>query len=534
MSTVFSRQGALNKLMHFITSVANSVHINRLLNIRPALQCFVLSFISFVTIYFCILKETCEISVSCHVFQVPSFARRSSIPAGFEETQQDAEGCLKLDPIQVQRSQPQQYQLNSKKHHQYQPNSQEVPADPLTNGKKKFIYQLNSKKHHHYEPDLSMYDAQASRLKEVVQVQEPAGKTINPGWNLPLALQQKWVRNKDTGCLSKVKESALEVRKPSEMEHALKPNPKDTTLSGSISSKMKIIKNKNKNGRIVIVMSKYMDSHKVHGAKGKHGESSEEKPHNTKPLENNPAHRTKMVEHPENGLPKEMCNGSSLPAAEHPIKCSPKDRHFSKPSPSTAEEYNTEVARGQADLPDDLPLQLTVSSPPTSWTVDTNIPTPTAVDQIRIPTFPSDRKRKLSDPVEDRNVSKTYLSSRSFSVPSTVVTPPQDKPMDLHCSGLHLSSAYQIMDSGSQEEPMDLSCPKTKKQVEPEIQPELEPEPQPSVTDNPPPVTENTQKSTEKSKEAPLKKISPFMGNIIITDITTNSLTVTFKEYVSF
>ncbi|XP_026181385.1 E3 SUMO-protein ligase CBX4 [Mastacembelus armatus] len=474
------------------------------------------------------------------LLQVPSFARRSSIPAGFEETSQDGEGILKSEPVQVQRSQPQQYQLNSKKHHQYQPSSQEVPADQLISSKKKFIYQLNSKKHHHYEPDPSMYDPQASRLKEVVKVQETASKPANPGWNLPLALQQKWVRDKDTGCLSKVKELAVEVRKPAvkeaESEHALKPNPKDATLPSAISSKMKIIKNKNKNGRIVIVMSKYMDSNKVHGAKGKHGESSrEEKPQNIKPPENNPPHRIKMVEHPENGIPKEICNGSSLPTAEHPIKCSPKDRHFSKPSPSTAEEYNTEVARGQADLPDDLPLQLTASSPPASWAVDTNIPTPTAVDQIRIPSFPNDRKRKLSDPVESRNVSKAYLTSRSFSVPSTVVTPPQDKPMDLHCSDRRLSSTctYEVMDSGSQEEPMDLSCPKTKKLAEPETQSEMEPEPGPAVKDTPP-VAEDTQQSTEKSKEAPAKKISPFMGNIIITDITTNSLTVTFKEYVSF
>lgn len=477
----------------------------------------------------------------CCLFQVPSFARRSSIPAGFDDTPQDAEGCLTSDPIQIPRPQPQQYQLNSKKHHQYQPSSQEIPADQLTNGKKKFIYQLNSKKHHHYEPDLSVYDAQASKLKEVVKVQELAGKPANPGWNLPPALQQKWVRDKDTGCLSKVKESAVEVRKPAvketESEHALKPSPKDSAPPSAVSSKMKIIKNKNKNGRIVIVMSKYMDSHKVHGMKSKHGEpSSEEKPQSTKLSENNPVHRSLAVGHPENGLPKEMCNGRSLPAAEHPIKCSPKDRHFSKPSPSTAEEYNTEVARGQADLPDDLPLQLTASSPPTSWAADTSIPTPTAVDQIRIPSFPSDRKRKSSDPVEDRNASKVYLSSRSFSVPSTMVTPPQDKPMDLHCSSRHFSSVctYEAMDSGSQEEPMDLSCPKTKKQVETETEPEPEPEPQPADKDPPPPAAEDAQKSTEKAKEAPVSKPPPFMGNIIITDITTNSLTVTFKEYVSF
>lgn len=406
-----------------------------------------------------------------------------------------------------------------------------MPADQQTNGKKKFIYQLNSKKHHHYEPDLNMYDAQASRLKEVVKVQEPASKPANPGWNLPLALQQKWVRDKDTGCLSKVKELAVEVRKPAvkeaESEHALKPNPKDATLPSAISSKMKIIKNKNKNGRIVIVMSKYMDSNKVHGAKGKHGESSSDEKHqNTKPSENNPAHTTKIL-----GYPKEICNGSSLPVAEHPMKCSQKGRQFSKPSPSTAEEYNTEVACGQADLPDDLPLQLTASSPMTSWAVDTNILTPTALDQIRIPSFPNNRKRKLSDPMEDRSVSKAYLTSRSLSVPSTVAMPPQDKPMDLHCSGSRHSGTctYEVMDSGSQDEPMDLSFPKTKKQVELEVQPEPEP-----AVKNTPPVIEDTQKSTEKSNKAPVKKISPFMGNIIITDITTNSLTVTFKEYVSF
>nr|XP_057905004.1 E3 SUMO-protein ligase CBX4 [Doryrhamphus excisus] len=519
------------------------------------------------------------------LLQVPSFARRSSIPAGLEDTSPDVEDCPKSDPVPVQRPQPQQYQLNSKKHHQYQPSNQEVPADQLTNSKKKYIYQLNSKKHHHYEPDPNMYDAQASRLKKVVKVQETVGKPANPGWNLPLALQQKWVRDKDTGCLSKVKELAVEVRKPApkeaESEHALKPDPKDATLPSSVSSKMKIIKNKNKNGRIVIVMSKYMDSHKVHGAKGKHGESSSgEKTQSGS--ENNPAHRTKMV---ENGIPKEICSSSSLPAADHPQKCSPKDRHFFKPSPSTAEEYNTEVARGQADLPDDLPLQLTASSPSTTWPADANIPTPTIMDHIRIPAYPSSRKRKLSDPVDERSVSKSSLASRNLSVPSTGVGPPQDKPIDLHCRGRSSTTAYDPMDCCDQEEPMDLSCPKTKRQTkseipsepqpelqpelkpqseplpelepQPETQPELEPqpepqrelepqpepqpehekqpEPQPELEPEPQPAGKDVRQDTQKStKETSAKKICPFMGNIIITDITTNSLTVTFKEYVSF
>uniref|UniRef100_A0A1A7WKL1 Chromobox homolog 4 (Pc class homolog) n=3 Tax=Iconisemion striatum TaxID=60296 RepID=A0A1A7WKL1_9TELE len=488
------------------------------------------------------------------LLQVPSFARRSSIPAGFEDTSQDIEATIKPDPIQVQRSQPQQYQLNSKKHHPYQPGNTEVPADQLANSKKKFIYQLNSKKHHpyqpgntevpadqlanskkkfiyqlnskkhhHYEPDPHMYDTQASRLKEVVKVQEPASKPTNPGWNLPLALQQKWIRDKDTGCLSKVKELAVEVRKPAikeaQSENALKPNPKEATLPSAVSSKMKIIKNKNKNGRIVIVMSKYMDSNKVHGAKDKHRDSSkEDKTQSIKPSD-----------HLESSIPKEICDSRSISVAEHPLKCSPKDRHFSKPSPSTAEEYNTEVARGQADLPEDLPLQLTASSPPTSWTADTNIPTPTAVDQIRIPSFPGDRKRKLSDPVEDR--SKVFLASRSLSVPCSAAAPPQDKPMDLHCSGPRPSHAPTCEAEGSQDEPMDLSCHKNRKQVEAEAQPQADP--QPTVKDTPA-VHEDTQNPTDTSKEEAAKRLSPFMGNIIITDITTNSLTITFKEYVPF
>ncbi|XP_047212720.1 E3 SUMO-protein ligase CBX4-like [Girardinichthys multiradiatus] len=466
------------------------------------------------------------------LLQVPSFARRSSIPAGFKEMAQDAEGSLKLDPTQVQRSQPQHYQLNSKKHHQYQPRSQEVPADAVNNSKKKLIYQLNSKKHHHYEPDPHMYDAQVSRLKEVVKVQEPTSKLTNPGWTLPLALQQKWIRNKDTGCLSKVKELAVEVRKPIkevQSENALNPNPKEATLPSAVSSKMKIIKNKNKNGRIVIVMSKYMDGNKANGTKEKHKVSSkDDKTQSTKTSDNNTAPRTKMAEHPENGIPKEICKGSSLSVAEHPLKCSPKDRHFSKPSPSTAEEYNTEVARGQADLPEDLPLQLTASSPQTSWTADTAIATHTAVDPIRIPSFPCDRKRKLSDPIEDMNVGKIYLASRSLSVPTASIEPPQDKPMDLHCSvARHRSMGTTYEEDGSQEEPMDLSCPKNRMQVEAEVQPQVEPE---SASKD----TPAKEKSLEKAPEEAVKKISPFMGNIIITDITTNSLTVTFKEYVSF
>ncbi|XP_067089018.1 E3 SUMO-protein ligase CBX4 isoform X1 [Osmerus mordax] len=489
-------------------------------------------------------RERQEQMMGCHkrgpkpkhpLVQVPSFARRSSIPAGFEETSQDAENRLKSDLVQMQRSQPQQYQLNSKKHHQYQPNSQEVPADQVANGKKKYFYQLNSKKHHHYQPDPKMYDAQSTRPKEV-KVQEAVSKPSNPGWNLPPALQQKWVRDKDTGCLSKVKDLVVETKNPpsslseGESELAVKPGPKEASLPSALSSKMKIIKNKNNNGRIVIVMSKYMDGNKAQSSKGKQEDpEGEEEQQNTKQLENYPSDRSKItgILHQDFSVPKEICNGSSPPAAEHPKKCCPKDRHFSKPSPSTAEEYNTEVARGQADLPDDLPLQLTPRSPPTPWAMDTSIPTQTTVDHIRIPSIPFDRKRKLSEPVVDRSVCKKVLSSRSLSVPSAALSPPQDKPIDLHCSGPRLSSGCEVTDPTSQDEPMDLSCPKTKKQPELEPAPAPEPDIKTSMI-----VGEESERISERAKAELALTFSPFMGNIIITDVTTNSLTVTFKEYV--
>uniref|UniRef100_A0A4W5QPL5 Chromobox homolog 4 (Pc class homolog, Drosophila) n=1 Tax=Hucho hucho TaxID=62062 RepID=A0A4W5QPL5_9TELE len=479
--------------------------------------------------------------------QLPSFARRSSIPAGFEETSPEAENHLKSDPIQMHRSQPQQYQLNSKKHHQYQPSKQEVPADQLGNGKKKLFYQLNSKKHHHYQPDPNMYNTQSARPKDVVKGQEPSPPTNpNPGWNLPPALQQKWVRDKNTGCLSKVKDvTVVEMKKAAvrvneaESECALKPSPKEAALPSAVSSKMKIIKNKNKNGRIVIVMSKYMDGNKAGAAKGKHSSdlTGEEKPQHAEQSDMTKVQGTTNV-------PKEICNASSPPAAEHPKKRSAEDGHFSKPSPSTAEEYNTEVARGQADLPDDHPLQLTTNPTPSPWAMDTSLPTPSPMDQIRtLPTTNNDRKRKLSHPEEDRGACKRFLSSRSNSVPSAVPTPPQDKPMDLHLIVPRRSSSsgygYEVTDtSTNQEEPMDLSCSRTRKQPEPEPVPEPEPEPkdptavvQESVTTTMTTTTAAT--TTEEAEEEPVLKFSPFMGNIVITDITTNCLTVTFKEYVS-
>nr|XP_006635563.1 PREDICTED: E3 SUMO-protein ligase CBX4-like [Lepisosteus oculatus] len=132
--------------------------------------------------------------------QLPAFARRSSVLSGLQESPPEEDGRPKAEPVPAApRVQPQQYQLNSKKHHQYLPNGKESQADPQAGGKKKYYYQLNSKKHHHYQPDPKMYDLQFQRAKE-------AKSTSGPGWSLCPPLQQKC-------CLSQVKDLSVELKK---------------------------------------------------------------------------------------------------------------------------------------------------------------------------------------------------------------------------------------------------------------------------------------------------------------------------------
>ncbi|KAG7268155.1 hypothetical protein CRUP_023699 [Coryphaenoides rupestris] len=138
--------------------------------------------------------------------QVPSFARRSSILSDLQEVSLDEDSCQKATPIHMLHSQSQQYQLNSKKHHQFQPLGKD--AEQQANGKKKFYYQLNSKKHHPYQPDLRMYEAPHVKPRDT-KVSEGG----NQAWNLPPALQQKWIRDKDSGCLTKVKDITMELKK---------------------------------------------------------------------------------------------------------------------------------------------------------------------------------------------------------------------------------------------------------------------------------------------------------------------------------
>ncbi|KAK7168232.1 hypothetical protein R3I94_002317 [Phoxinus phoxinus] len=419
--------------------------------------------------------------------QLPAFARRSSILGGLQDTSLDEENQPKVDSLQIHRSRPQHYQLNSKKHHQYQPSCKEISLEQHLSGKRKHFYQLNSKKHHHYQPDPKMYDTPLTGPKEV-KGQDPSNK----GWNLPPALQQKWIRNKDTGCLSKVKDLSIELKglpdDASRAERALKASAKEFALPNGISSKMKIIKNKNKNGRIVIVMSKYMDKG-VHSSKVKNRDvSGVEARHNEEPT-------LIDTDNLSDGGTGDQGEGGESGSIE-------KKRDLSLASECVPEKSLENI---------ELPKDTTPTGPKVMDICDQPNSSPMAAEKAAARTNPL--KRNLSEPGEDVRNCKQFFCYRSISAPNTVLSSPQREPINLHYRGSHVARTYSYDFSDTiSEEPIDLSCGPTKtlKQF--------------------PTGEKISERSVQVEKTD--RHLKPFVGNVIITDITTNCLTVTFKEYV--
>ncbi|KAI4873690.1 hypothetical protein NFI96_002587 [Prochilodus magdalenae] len=157
--------------------------------------------------------------------QGPSFTLRSSIFSGLERDRSD---CLK-PAVQIQQS--------SKKHYPYRRIHKESPGEPLANGKKK---QLNTR---------------------MTQKVEETG-VAKEGQSVPQDLQQKWVQD----ATAKLKDITIELeRLPISLRGDGKSKPGSSlvakeALSSGTRSKLKIVKNKNINGRIIIVMSKYVES----------------------------------------------------------------------------------------------------------------------------------------------------------------------------------------------------------------------------------------------------------------------------------
>ncbi|KAA0706022.1 E3 SUMO-protein ligase CBX4 [Triplophysa tibetana] len=421
--------------------------------------------------------------------QLPAFARRSSILGGLQDMSLDEENHPKTDPLQIQRSRPQHYQLNSKKHHQYQPSCKDVPAERHVSRKKKQFYQLNSKKHHHYQPDPKMYDAPFTGPIEA-KGQDPSNK----GWNLPPALQQKWIRNKDTGCLSKVKDLSVELKglpnNTNKAEQTLKTSSK--ALPNGISSKMKIIKNKNKNGRIVIVMSKYMDSSKVKNRATSAMETAQR--HEDSTSKDNPSdgETSDLVEGQKSARVESISKVSSSAEKSH----NKDELSKAKPVDSGQKVVNPMAIRNSQPL-----------HPNSSPMMADNAPS-------HIDTKVNPLKRNLSEPGEEVRDHKQFFSCRSISAPNTVLSSPQREPINLHYSGSQTSQAYSCNFTDTiLEEPIDLSCGPTRTQKQLPL------------------VQCAAEKASERSEKED-NSFEPFVGNVIITDITTNCLTVTFKEYV--
>ncbi|XP_062304198.1 E3 SUMO-protein ligase CBX4-like [Osmerus eperlanus] len=470
------------------------------------------------------------------LLQLPSFARRSSVLSDLQETSlEEEDNRQKAEPFQTLRSQSQQYQLNSKKHHQYQPLCKEREAEQQANGKKKFYYQLNSKKHHHYQPDPKMYDGQYPPKPREVKVPE----VLNRGWNLPPALQQKWVRDKDSGCLSKVKDITMELKKlPADLNGSREetepsqvavqvPVPEDVpppaTTPNSVSSKLKIVKNKNKNGRIVIVMSKYMENGTQaarikNGDVETNGDQAQQEAEAQNHLMENHLQKMRLVRKLglTNGFAKD--NKEKLHDPSHSGSnghCPVEKDDLSKMDCTVMQQ---DGVTGLGGISEDQSLPLTMKSNLAS------LPLNKGAVSMTEPRRTQALKRPLSDPeagYEDRSAVKRCFSSRSISSPcATVSSPPQSNNVDQN--GHQSQNGHREYDIMDQEEPIDLSFVRTKVV--------------PTETQSSPPGEEKAEQPLAlpaQQKEEPFPSFKPFLGNIVITDITTNCLTVTFKEYVT-
>lgn len=473
--------------------------------------------------------------------QVPSFARRSNILADLR----DEDSHQKSNPIQMLRPQGQQYQLNSKKHHQYQPLCQDREADQANN--KKFYYQLNSKKHHHYQPDLKKHEPVFVKPKEVNVPQ-----LTNKGYNLPPVLQQKWIRDKDSGCLTKIKDITMELKKlPADLNGHKEPEqvtPKEDALpqsNGVRSGKLKIVKNKNKNGRIVIVMSKYMEN----GMKLDKIKNDSEKQLQV-PDSSTANHLEKMKLVKKLGL----MNGFTKMPKDKPRPGFngdwPKEKEETSITEPTVTEQDKHVGvKGQGQLLVDQPLRLTAKPNLVSLPLDMGVllPAEKRASQGGAQTL----KRHLSDAdCEQNGSSKRFLTSRSPSTPSSVLPPPQT---------VHQHQPDNpLQDCGYQDEPIDLSMDKCRSKASvssvahvdtlPEAvaltqaDKHTQAETQSPTETQPQTITQHTAEENvsplsvsdhNKRKEVPFPSSQPFLGNIVITDITTNCLTVTFKEYIT-
>uniref|UniRef100_A0ABM5FN28 E3 SUMO-protein ligase CBX4 isoform X1 n=2 Tax=Pogona vitticeps TaxID=103695 RepID=A0ABM5FN28_9SAUR len=466
------------------------------------------------------------------VVQLPSFARRSNVLTGLQDPA--VENRPKLDLGSSGKSQQQhQYELNSKKHHQYQPNSKESSVKHQPHSKGKYYYQLNSKKHHHYQPDPKMYEPHYQPgSKEPQQGQACLDHSKSP----LMSQSDKWSHSSAKSLLNPVKNLGGTEGKIGAEKNlssgtgppSLPPPPRDGVTSNGIGGKMKIVKNKNKNGRIVIVMSKYMENG-MQAVKIKSGET-----HKKRVAEDR---TTKKGSEERQQEAWKRPGEERWPGGDHKGKPGTEARSHLPAELGTVSQKSSASGK-ELSIPEQQPLQLTTKpSHQAPWPLDSG-PQGHSPAPVGLNLSPGggggggSRKRCLSEPHGDKEGGKKRLPSRSISAPTCLSpsTPEVPEP-----PALPPSQPEVILLDSDLDEPIDLRCVKARGDSElglVQVKPE-ETLLAPAETPGPEPPKPAEGFEAEEEEEEPLQEFKPFFGNIIITDVTANCLTVTFKEYVT-
>ncbi|KAG8565043.1 hypothetical protein GDO81_012686 [Engystomops pustulosus] len=429
-----------------------------------------------------------------HILSIPSFARRSNVLSGLQDSSVDH--LPKLDLTSVKKSQPHQYQLNSKKHHQYQPNDHDHAEKHHPSGQRKYYYQLNSKRHHHYQPDPKMYDQQPSVKELQLGADQNSRNKESSFHHNQLVDLGVHVKNGSGTVLNGVDKNTSSVGTSTSLAKEVPAN--------GIGGKMKIVKNKNKNGRIVIVMSKYMEN----GLQSVKIKSSEEEcgadasvnrtlescngERTSKVLEEKQEHWKKRVESKVRLSAGNDCgNNGALPLAGLQRTYSSVDPVSDKPLQLTTKKENPAGSNGCKFPVNESPKDIAYINP---------------------------RKRCLSE------LSKPVIPFKQVSTSQSVsASDGLEKQQTLPKSPLRPKEPEVILLDSDLDEPIDLRCVKSRCDRDPGLAENgvqtTPQEPQPTETDC--------------AKEDPQTIFRPFFGNIVITDVTANCVTVTFKEYIT-
>ncbi|XP_061736628.1 E3 SUMO-protein ligase CBX4-like [Nerophis ophidion] len=407
--------------------------------------------------------------------QVPSFARRSSILADLNDSSLDEDRSVPMLHLQSQQ------------------------------------YQLNSNKHNHYQPVVKSRESAFAKPREI-----NTPKFSKKGYNLPPVLQQKWFRDKTSGVLTKVKDITMELKKlPADLKGHEEPEKAKPEQHNVSARKLKIVKNKNKNGRIVIVMSKYMENG-MQAAKVKNCDSQTEEKQLQGPA-NTEHHLQKMkfVKHLDliHGFAKK---NKAVSLLEFSGDCSKKK--------SAKTELFAEVKDKPSELRGlvDQPLQLTTKPNPVSLPPDTGVTA--SMDRKGTLSKFQGLKRHLSD-----TDSEGLRANKRFGVSPHAVSS-RTQSLDADQNDHQVPPAVQCCEYAAQEHPIDLRIVKSR----PDVFVATEEEQNESETiANVDTIHSSTVGDQVTRKEETFPSFQPFNGNILITDITTNCLTVTFKEYIT-